>query len=154
MEANERDAQEGQSRADTKGDGAGHEWGKETDGTGDGDRQNRGWGRIGRRGAAQAGRDRTEPGAAETQGDGGEGRRCLRETEGWRKSEREMERDRGRERGGETGDGGRGGGVRDTHMEGRPGKEMNRKQSQRQGETERNGGERQWLRDGERNGQK
>ena len=32
-------------------------------------------------------------------------------------------------------------------MEGQPGKEMNRKQSQRQGETESNGGERQWLRD-------
>lgn len=43
---------------------------------------------------------------------------------------------------------------RHTDAEGRPGKEMNRKQSQRQGETERNGGERQWLRDGERNGQK
>lgn len=42
VEADERDAQEGQSRGDTKGDGAGHEWGKETDGTGDGDRQNRG----------------------------------------------------------------------------------------------------------------
>lgn len=43
---------------------------------------------------AETGRDR----GAERQGDGGEGRRCLGETEGWRKSEREMERDRGRER--------------------------------------------------------
>ena len=130
MEAAERDAQEGQSRGDTKGAGAGHEWGKETDGTETGTGRT-GLGRAGRRGAAQAGRDRTEPGAERHREaeEGGEG--------AWeRQRDGENQREKwGREREVERRDGGRGGGVRDTHMEGRPGKETNRKQSQRQVET-------------------
>ena len=102
----------------------------------------------------RAGGQRQErPGGSERQGDGGEGRRCLGEKEGWRKSEIEMERDRGREREVKRQGMGRGrgwAGVRDTEIwRDSQAKEMNRKQSQRQGETESNGGERQWLRDRE-----
>lgn len=68
----------------------------------------------------RAGGQRQErPGGAERQGDGGEGRSCLGETEGWRKSEIEMERDRGREREVKRQGMGRGrgwAGVRDTEI--------------------------------------